>query len=295
MIVSVLEVRSMAVRPVYEVKESIPFFSCVNVEFEWNGGFARSQKQKNIRALHDNYQRRHDNKRVLEISSKSMQEGGEALSAFFLPKYVPALEKSVPVECVFQSGKTFLNGGPYKDLLNVTPREAKKDERLKSSGRLTGFMFEGKVYPLIPKTIFYDYIYINALLENEELAKIALQYDAFTDIEFNPEKSINCQAKACATFVALSKLGLVNRVREFDSFLALYGVEKKIPEKENTVVERVEKEEIKVKPGYIICHKKYGEGVVLNIEGTILTVNFPEVGEKKLGLNWCVMNCEIKK
>ncbi len=69
----------MAVRPVYEVKESIPFFSCVNVEFEWNGGFARSQKQKNIRALHDNYQRRHDNKRVLEISSKSMQEGGEAL------------------------------------------------------------------------------------------------------------------------------------------------------------------------------------------------------------------------
>lgn len=285
----------MAVRPVYEVKESIPFFSCVNVEFEWNGGFARSQKQKNIRALHDNYQRRHDNKRVLEISSKSMQEGGEALSAFFLPKYVPALEKSVPVECVFQSGKTFLNGGPYKDLLNVTPREAKKDERLKSSGRLTGFMFEGKVYPLIPKTIFYDYIYINALLENEELAKIALQYDAFTDIEFNPEKSINCQAKACATFVALSKLGLVNRVREFDSFLALYGVEKKIPEKENTVVERAEKEEIKVKPGYIICHKKYGEGVVLNIEGTILTVNFPEVGEKKLGLNWCVMNCEIKK
>ena len=33
-----------------------------------------------------------------------MQEGGESLSAFFLPKYVPELGKSVPVECVFQAG-----------------------------------------------------------------------------------------------------------------------------------------------------------------------------------------------
>lgn len=83
----------MAVRPVYEVRESAPFFNVINVEFEWNGGFAKSQKQKNIRAIHDNYQSQRPDKKVLEISSKSMQEGGESLSAFFLPKYVPELGK----------------------------------------------------------------------------------------------------------------------------------------------------------------------------------------------------------
>lgn len=212
----------MAVRPVYVAKEKAPFYEVVNVEFEWNGGFAKSQKQKNIRAIHESFQRRMPGKKVLEISSKSMQEGGESLSAFYLPKYVPVLGKSVPVECVFQSGKIFQNGGPYTDLLTVTPREAKRDERLKNSGKLVDFTFEGKKYPLFPRTIFYDFIYINALFENPELAKIALEYDAFTDVEFNPQKSINCQAKAAATFVALSRIGLIDKVKDFDTFLAIY-------------------------------------------------------------------------
>ena len=41
----------MAVRPVYVVKESAPYFAVTNVEFGWNGGFAKVQKQKNIRAI----------------------------------------------------------------------------------------------------------------------------------------------------------------------------------------------------------------------------------------------------
>lgn len=288
----------MAVRPVYEVRESAPFFNVINVEFEWNGGFAKSQKQKNIRAIHDNYQSQRPDKKVLEISSKSMQEGGESLSAFFLPKYVPELGKSVPVECVFQAGKTFQNGGPYKDLLSVTPREAKRDDRLKNSGRLLSFMFDGQEYPLIPKTIFYDYIYMNALLENQELAKTALQYDAFTDVEFNPEKSLNCQAKAAATFVALSRMGLVEQVKEFGSFLALYGLEasKMLKNSENaSTEEKMSYTSVNIQAGNIICHKKYGKGVIEKIEDTVIVVRFPEVGEKKLGLKWCVQNCKINK
>lgn len=145
-------------------------------------------------------------KRVLEISSKVMQPGGEELSAFFLTKYVPNLNKSIPVEFVFQSGKVFQNGGPYLDLMTATPREVKRDERLKDSGPLLKFVFEGQEFPLLPRTIFYDYIYINALLENKELGRTALAYDAFTDIEFTPKKSINCQARAAATFVSLSRV-----------------------------------------------------------------------------------------
>ena len=43
----------------------------------------------------------------------------------------------------------------------------------------------------------------------KELASQILKYDAFTDIEFNPDKSINCQAKSAALFVSLSKRNLL--------------------------------------------------------------------------------------
>ena len=59
---------------------------------------------------------------------------------------------------------------------------------------------------------------INALLENQELAETALRYDAFTDIEFNPEKSLNCQAQAAAIFVSLSRQGLIEKAKDFEEF-----------------------------------------------------------------------------
>lgn len=46
-----------------------------------------------------------------------------------------------------------------------------------------------------------------------------LAYDAFTDIEFNPKRSINCQAEAAAIFVSLSRQGLLRDALEAeDSF-----------------------------------------------------------------------------
>ena len=39
-----------------------------------------------------------------------------------------------------------------------------------------------------------------------------MNYDSFTDIEFNPKKSLNCQAEAAAIFVGLSKSGLIDEV-----------------------------------------------------------------------------------
>ena len=43
------------------------------------------------------------------------------------------------------------------------------------------------------------------------LSREILKYDAFTDIEFNPLKSVNCQAKACALYVSLYKRGLLDK------------------------------------------------------------------------------------
>lgn len=212
----------MAKRPVFTSAEGTPFYKIVDCEFEWFAGFSKAQKQRSISALHSAFTSKYPDLKVLEISSKSMQEHGENLSAFFLKKYVPELGRSIPVECVFQSGKVFKKAGPFKDLMNVTPREAKRDERLKQSGQLIGFTFNGKEFPMEPKTIFYDYIYINALFENKELAEEIMKYDAFTDIEFNPDKSLNCQAKAAAIFLSLTRMGLIDKVREFESFVKLY-------------------------------------------------------------------------
>lgn len=209
----------MAKRPVFVPQEKTPFARAIETEFSWNGGFAPSQKQKNIRALHGAFQAAHPDARILEISSKSMQENGTALSAFALPKYVPALGKSVPVENVFQSGKVFAHGGPYPDLLTVSPRDAKQDERLRTGEQLTGFVFDRKNYSTEPKTAFYDYLYITALLENPALSETVLSYDTFTDIEFNPQKSLNCQAAAAAKFVSLHRLGLLKEPFSFEDFL----------------------------------------------------------------------------
>ena len=212
----------MASRPVFVCCDEKPYFETFDAEFVYNGGFALSQKQKNIRAVHEELRKVFPDKKVLDISSKSTEELGVELSAFRLKKYVPSLGKRVSVENVFQSGKVFEGGGPYRDLMNVSPGTAKRDERLRTSGALTGFRFEGQNFPNEPKTVFYDYIYMNALLENEALAEGLMEYDAFTDIEFIPDRSINCQAKSAAAFVTLSRLGMLDKIKNFEDFIELF-------------------------------------------------------------------------
>ena len=105
----------------------------------------------------------------------------------------------------------------------MTSRDAKKDERLKNSGNLIAFEYRDTRWKLEPKTAFYDWIYLNALNLNDDLKQQALAYDAFTDIEFNPQKSINCQAYSIALFVALTKRNLLvgGTIPPKDKFIAL--------------------------------------------------------------------------
>jgi hypothetical protein len=140
------------------------------------------------------------------FSSKSTEPLGVQLSAFNLQ--VPLGNRLVSVEVAFQAGKVFEKGGPYLDLLDGTSREAKGDARLASSGRLTAFSLQGEAWPLVPRTAFYDWLYLQALAANPDLAEQLLHYQAFTDIEFNPEKSLNCQARTAALYVSLHKEGV---------------------------------------------------------------------------------------
>lgn len=209
----------MAMRPVFAPGKRKNEADVYMTEFQWNSGLSVSQKRKNIDALHEAYRRRFPESKVLEISSKSENPLGVALSAFNLKMAVPSLEQRVPLECIFQGGKVFSAGGPYTDLYNATAWDAKRDPRLKSSGMLKGFWFDGKTFPLVPRTAFYNWLYVNALMENPHLADELIQYDGFTDIEFNPDKSMNCQAEAAALYVTLAHKNLLERCRVFEDFL----------------------------------------------------------------------------
>lgn len=213
----------MAKRIVFEAIKAKPYVAAHEIEFEWNKGLNVKQKQKNIAAVHASFLEKYPDKRILENSSKSTQDGGSELSAFNLQKFVPSLGKSIPVENVFQGSKVFEsiadNPKNIPSLYTLPPLEAKREAA--KHGRIVGFTFEGQEFPTEPKTAFYDYIYCNALFENPSLAKLLLSYDSFSDIEFNSERSLNCQARAAALFVSLNRRGDADKIKNFDSFIKL--------------------------------------------------------------------------
>ena len=180
------------------------------IEFDWHMGMSAEVRKRSINSLHQEAQKQGFNN-ILEVSSKSEQEIGIQLSAFFLRNI-----KGYPVENLFQSSKVFEKGGPYRDLLTVTPREAKRDECLRNSGNLIRFTFNNKNYPLEPVSLFYDWLYIKVLFSerNLELRErfFGSKFDSFSDIEFNPEKSFSCQARTLALCVSLYEN---KSVREF--------------------------------------------------------------------------------
>ncbi len=202
----------MATRPAFiPLCEGRAFVQTSYFDFEWHPGLAPIQKQRNIDALHLEMSTHGGLSNILEISSKSRDEIGVALSAFNLSFITQTREIPLSVETAFQGSKVFERGGPFTDLYFVTAREAKRDPRLSSSGRLIGFKFFGTSWGLEPQTAFYDWLYLNTLIKNPQLAEQLLQFSAFTDIEFNPEKSINCQAYSAALYVSLSSRGLLER------------------------------------------------------------------------------------
>jgi hypothetical protein len=192
----------------------------VSINFTWHSGMAPSQKQKNVAELHNEAAKR-GLFPLLEVSTKSKEAIGQKLSAFNLQVQFSDLE--IPFESAYQGSKVFERGGPFRDLYELAPYEAKKDERLYNSGSLIGFNFYGMVFPLSPKTAFYDWLYLHSLYRDREfLWEQMSRYRGFTDIEFNPEKSINCQARACAMFVSMeAKQILDDCMDSFDHFTEL--------------------------------------------------------------------------
>ena len=198
----------MARRLVFVPDSGRPYVSELSLDFEYFPGFSIQQKQRSIASLHASYVAKFPSSRVLEVSSKSERDIGVRLSAFNLMIEHPG-RGSYSVECAFQASKVFLHGGPYVDLLDASSRAAKTDRRLRESGELVAFRYCEHEFPLEPKTYFYDWLYASALCRDDKLVEQVMMFDAFTDIEHNPERSINCQARSVAKVVGLAWAGLL--------------------------------------------------------------------------------------
>ena len=198
----------MARRPVFVPDSDKPYVSELSLDFEYCSGFSIQNKQRSIASLHASYVAKFPSSRVLEVSSKSERDIGVRLSAFNLMIEHPG-RGSYSVECAFQASKVFLHGGPFVDLLDVSSRAAKTDRRLRESGELVAFRYCEHEFPLEPKTYFYDWLYASALCRDDKLVEQVMMFDAFTDIEHNPERSINCQARSVAKVVGLARAGLL--------------------------------------------------------------------------------------
>lgn len=210
----------MASRPVFSaIGTPDHLVSETMVRFSWSPGFAPVQKKKNVAALHE-AAKSEGLFPLLEVSTKSELELGRRLSAFSLK--ISTDIGNISLEAAFQGSKVFKKGGPYTDIYEKDAWGAKKDERLKNSGEIVGFNFFGQQWPLVPRTAFYDWLYLSALQPHQDFLQCLIKFKGFTDIEFNPERSINCQARTCALLVSLIKLNaLDDALRSQSDFIAM--------------------------------------------------------------------------
>ncbi len=212
-------------------KATRPAFICINnnlyeknYTFDFYSGFSVEQKQKTINAFHKEIYKS-GIKNVLEISRKNDNEIGIRLSAFNLQ--ILLNEHKYPVECIYQSSKVF-GDKQFLECLNMQPGDAKRfvKECVESEQlSLTKFSLLGIDFPLEPKTLFYDYLYIVALSQNFELSTEILKYDCFTDIEFNPKKQFASQARSCAIFKYLHNHNLIEEyLEDIEKFKTIYTI-----------------------------------------------------------------------
>lgn len=175
---------------------------------KWHSGFAPVQKERNVQELHASAAAAGLSP-LLEISTKSDKMRGRHMSAFHI-RVATRDHGPIKLELAFQGSKVFARGGPFTDLYRKADDEigrAKRDPRLKDSGPLVGFRFEGVEFPLEPKTAFYDWLYCSFLYGYRDWTQKLYVYKGFTDIEFNPMRSINCQARSAALFLSLMTRG----------------------------------------------------------------------------------------
>ena len=191
----------MAVRPIY-ISTNIPEnpFIKKDIEFNWIKGMSYKQKCKRREEFHKAIAntKLYNIDKVLEISTKSDKELGVKLSALNL--MVPIIDgKKMSVEDIYQKAKIY------------------DDEH-----HIIEFKYLNTVFENEPYSMFYDYVYMLGLHANKELLTELNNYDIFTDIEFNPSKQLNTQARAAAIWNTLYRNNMIKILKDKEEFKRYY-------------------------------------------------------------------------
>lgn len=199
----------MAIRSVYYIQNHK--VNKEDIEIKWASGFSYSQKQKNIVTLHEAISERFNvsTNEILEVSTKSLLEIGKMLSSINLEFEIEG--KKYFFESVYQSCKVFQDGllGTihHPEWIELESFEAKKASQAINLP-LVEFKFKDMTFPLEPKTMFFDWLYISCI--NQLNIKFLIDpYYYFTDIEFNPIKMISTQAQALCKYKNLVEQNLI--------------------------------------------------------------------------------------
>lgn len=222
----------MAKYSVFMAGMSYPHYEEVAVEQVWFGGFALSQKRKREINLHANFLRRYPERKVLEISGQSLTRLGRQLSAMNLWIATPE-GKPTTVEAAFQSSRVYFHEGrkigPLVEYLYADGKTAKlavKEASQREHSYLYEYFSVRMGAPDYHISLFYDYLYLTALMAEENRAVreqlLAEGWDAFTDCA---TKALNSQARSCAIFVGLARAGLLDETSTLERFLALFRTE----------------------------------------------------------------------
>lgn len=292
----------MTTRPVFTPRDSRPFYREEEVELAWAPGQAASQKILNSKAIQETWLEKHPGKTILEVSTKSELPLGQALSPFNLNLYIPDLHKSFPIENIYEASKVFKKGGPYVDLLGLKPAEARRDERLKTSGEIVHFRLQDKQFPADPVVLFYTWIYARALKAQPGIAKEMLKYDAYCDVEYNPKKGFNCQARACAIYNSLAKLNLLDQIDSFDDFKNLFLAEDITEIKEQSHLKagadslrgmrKLPTVRQRFSPGQWIEHPGIGVGKILRRTPDGYVISFKIAGPRTINKDYVEIHCK---
>lgn len=195
-------------------------------DFGWSPGMSAAQKRKNVVALHASIRERIPHANPLEVSTKSTLPIGIALSAFNLA--VVKNGQPFRVESLYQGSKVFRDGsGPFQDLYGQSPKSVRAAIKPHASSPLMHFAWGMTHWPLEPKLAFYTWLYCTALhhIQNRSLADKLLRegFTHFTDIEYNPGRTLNSQSFAVAYYVHLIQSGKADGVlADRESFLAAF-------------------------------------------------------------------------
>jgi len=214
----------MAHRPLFIPFDHTPYVQSLNIEFQWHAGLSRAQRKRSITSMHNAIQKANWPGEILEISTASEQEFGQQLSAMNLMVTLEQNGETVTqsVESIYQSAKVFGQIGPHPEWLGLTGKQCKKavQKVSKEHGLVTSFEWNGRTWPTSNIEGFYSWVYIQGLLQLDNGLERLNEYSGFTDIYFNPRKTINCQARTAAQAVQLYKLNLIDDVIQTpDSFL----------------------------------------------------------------------------